>query len=449
MKKRIDQYSFGYDLLKYVIAKPIFKSFYKKIEVVGAEKIKKGESIIFAPNHQNALMDAMSLVLMLKKQTVFMARADIFKTPFLVKFLTFIKILPAYRMRDGISNLQKNDGSFDATVAALQHKENPICVFPEGNHGPDRRLRGLVKGIFRIAFMAQEPSADKPMVKMYPVGIDYGHYHKYRTTLLVNIGEPIEVSKYWEAYAENQPVGINQLRDALAERMKELMVHIETKEHYELFFGLKNYYNEVMRENMGLEASIYNSFLAGKEITEGLDRVLKESPHKIESIETKFKKYEFLLKKLNLRDWVVSKKSYSVLGNAFLVLLSLISLPLVLFGLIHNGIQFFLPPMMSKNIKDKQFKATFHYGMAMPLVWTVYIIFGILGLVLLPAWWMKIAYLLLMPFSAVFTFSYWVFLKKTWAKIRFGFNRKRKDYQELIALRKSLFEELDGALFGK
>ena len=124
--------------------------------------------------------------------------------------------MPIFRIRDGIENVKKNDEVFEKTVQVLHNCNNPLGLFAEGNHGDKRRLRPLVKGLFRIAFLAQEHFGDKPGVKIVPVGIDYGHYQHFRTTLFVNMGDPIEVSQFYDDYAENPVTAINRLKDAFA-----------------------------------------------------------------------------------------------------------------------------------------------------------------------------------------------------------------------------------------
>ena len=218
IEKTIDQWSLKYWLLKYLWAKNTFTLYYRKIELRNATIIPRNKAVIIAPNHQNALMDALGIVFMIPFQTVFMTRADIFAKPFIFKILTFLKMAPIYRKRDGMANLSKNEEVFDETTRILIDHHNPLCLFPEGNHGDRRRLRPLVKGIFRIAFKAQEAAKEEPMVQIIPVGIDYSHYQKFRQTLFLNFGQPIEVSEYWKQYEQNQALGINALRDRLIER---------------------------------------------------------------------------------------------------------------------------------------------------------------------------------------------------------------------------------------
>ncbi|MDD5184822.1 MAG: 1-acyl-sn-glycerol-3-phosphate acyltransferase, partial [Paludibacter sp.] len=121
-------------LKKYVIF--TFKRFYSEYIVVGRENIPTDCPVILAPTHLNALMDALAVhSISPENQTVtFLARSDIFKNKIVAWFLTGIKIMPAFRMRDGMENLGKNNDIFERCVEVL-HNNNAIGIMPEGNQG--------------------------------------------------------------------------------------------------------------------------------------------------------------------------------------------------------------------------------------------------------------------------------------------------------------------------
>jgi len=181
-----------------------FKRYYGEYIVVGQENIPDESPLIFAPNHINAFMDAIAVhsIAPYKQPVIFLARADIFNNKTAIKLLKFAKILPAFRMRDGMENLGKNNEVFEQCVEIL-HKNSALGIMPEGNQGEQRKLRPLVKGIFRIAFAAQQNSNVQPNVKIIPVGIDYGNLTKFGKHIIINIGKPIEVSEYMQSYAAN------------------------------------------------------------------------------------------------------------------------------------------------------------------------------------------------------------------------------------------------------
>lgn len=71
------RWSPGYAALKSYITL-VHRIYYKKVFVQGKENIPANKPVIFAPNHQNALMDALAVISTVNKQPVFLARADMF-----------------------------------------------------------------------------------------------------------------------------------------------------------------------------------------------------------------------------------------------------------------------------------------------------------------------------------------------------------------------------------
>ncbi|MCK5169159.1 MAG: 1-acyl-sn-glycerol-3-phosphate acyltransferase, partial [Bacteroidales bacterium] len=92
----IEKKNIGYTLLKPYVDR-ITKIFFR-ITSYNYEKVPTDEILIYAINHQNALMDALAILATSDTEPVFLARADIFKKRTVAKILTFLKILPIYRI---------------------------------------------------------------------------------------------------------------------------------------------------------------------------------------------------------------------------------------------------------------------------------------------------------------------------------------------------------------
>jgi 1-acyl-sn-glycerol-3-phosphate acyltransferase len=444
-KKSIDEWALDYSLLQHY-AMIFFRIFYRKICVINRQNIPRNEPVILASNHQNALMDAMVLVCNSGFQNVFLARADIFKGKLLIRFLTFINIMPIYRIRDGYENVKKNDIVFEKTRQVLRNKYNPLGMFPEGNHGDKRRLRQLVKGIFRIAFMAQEDYGDKSGVKIVPIGIDYGHYQHFRTTLFVNIGKPIEVSEFHGVFKENPVLAINQLKDRYATEQSKLMIDIQTEEFYDLYMHLRNIFNDHMRKKLGITGnSLHERFIADKRMIDLLNIELENNPDNLRQLDTQVTNYQKGLNKFGLRDWVLKKEKYSFLGLLLALVLKIVLLPVYLFGLIHNYPFYWFTEARVKNIKDPQFKSSFKFviGMVGLPVWYL-ILAGILAFIPIP-WGIKCIYILFLPVSGLFSFDYFIRAKKLLSRIRYTLlvSKGNMEIIDLRNLRKSILDHMN------
>lgn len=204
---------------------------YRKVQVVGLENIPKDGSVIFAPNHCNALMDAMVILRTRKEPTVYGARADLFENPFLASFLTFLKIVPMIRQRDGIRKVIKNLDIQEDIITVLEDNV-PFCMFAEGTHRAKRSLLPVGKGVFRIAVAAAQ-RFDKP-VYVVPVGLEYSDYFRFGGTSLVQFGEPVNVTEYIAARPEaGDAEHYRELTAILKERMSGLITYIPDDENYD------------------------------------------------------------------------------------------------------------------------------------------------------------------------------------------------------------------------
>ena len=241
-KENIEKYSARYALLKSVAGFWHNNVFYRKVIVLGSENIKPDDHVIFAPNHQNALMDALAVLFTHKGQPIFLARADIFKRKTIAAVLYFLKILPVYRIRDGFSSVKGNDEIFLKTIDVLKNN-NGLVILPEGDHAGFRRLRQLKKGICRVAFQSDEATGFTLNIKIIPVGLEFSNYSRFRQVLTVAYGKPIEVSEYFNSYKISPERALNELRSRLSDEMKGIMVHIESEQDYEAIDELRGMIN--------------------------------------------------------------------------------------------------------------------------------------------------------------------------------------------------------------
>lgn len=236
-KNKIQDYNRLYAFLRHYVDFNLHIT-YRRIKYVGLERIPEDGAVIYAPNHTNALMDALVILAMDKKQKVFVARADIFRNPKVAKILTFLKIMPIMRIRDGMEEVRKNTEIIHRSVDVLLDKV-PFCILPEGRHQAKHSLLPLSKGIFRIAIEAEELMDGRMPLYIVPVGLEYGNFFRFRSTVLVQIGNPINISEYMHSHAElTQPEIMNLMKEDLTERMKEVILYIPDDGYYDATLDL-------------------------------------------------------------------------------------------------------------------------------------------------------------------------------------------------------------------
>lgn len=395
---KIYEVSTTYTLVrKYVIW--VFRNYYNEYIVVGEENIPKDVPIIYAPNHLNALMDAMAVISVppYDKPKVFLARADIFKLAKpIVKFLRFSKIIPAYRIRDGYDNLDKNKESFQEADNVLMNNA-AMAIMPEGNQGDEKKIRQLGKGIFRIAFSTQQQLPAGESIKIIPVGIELGHLVKFGKHIIINIGKPIDVLDYMPLYNENPVDASNQLRSKLKGEMESLVQNLATEKYYACFKTTVDVVESHMLKEMGLNDNTLNRFYAGQKTAELLVKLEKQQPQEIEKLDVLCKSYNKELKKVNLRTKNLELSPQEIpapwMSNLQRLLYILIGLP----GFIVNILPFRIPTLFVKlmKIKYKGFYSSVYFAFSLlsfPLMYTLQSLL-IVALFSFP-WW---TFFLLLP----------------------------------------------------
>jgi 1-acyl-sn-glycerol-3-phosphate acyltransferase len=436
-KNNIEKYSAGYALLKSAANFWHTKFFYRKVIVVGRENFNPDDYLIFAPNHQNALMDALAVLFTLKGQPVFLARADIFKKKFIASILYFLKILPVYRIRDGFENVRSNDWVFDKTVEVLKNK-NGLVILPEGSHEGLRRLRQLKKGICRIAFQADEATGFKMNIKIVPVGLEFTHYSRIRQVLTVVYGKPIELKDYYDSYSRNQQKAMNELKERLSEEMQKIMVHIESDDDYEAIDELRGIVNGKYSDDISTPKLFRDRILINK-----LNRLKTSSEElykKICNLSLSIKKKA---RSLGIDYRLLEKKKHSITGMTGGILTLLVTLPVLFYGLLFNYIFYLIPNLALKKIIDVQFHSSIKYGISLFLALVFMPLYLILSLFIFSPWWIATAIFLTIPVSGLMAWSYLILYRriKGGLKIRNLIRNKNpefadlsKNYEELMLL---------------
>jgi 1-acyl-sn-glycerol-3-phosphate acyltransferase len=429
-KENIENYSFGYAVLKGCLQFWHNNVFYRRIIVIGREHLNPEDHLIFAPNHQNALMDALAVLFTLKGQPVFLARADIFKKKIVASLLYYIKILPVYRIRDGFRSVTGNDEIFDKTIDVLRNK-NGLVVLPEGNHEGFRKLRQLKKGICRIAFQAEEASDFKLNIKIIPVGLEYSHYSRYREVVTVVYGRPIEVSEFNELYSKNPEIALNELRSKLSSEMKRIMVHIDSEEDYEAIDELRNIINGRFSDKVQFPKLFRDRILIEK-----LNRLKIKNLELYKKICTLSLQVKEKAKALNIDYRLLAKKKHPpgwlIAGFAGLIA----ALPLFIYGNIFNLILLEIPNFQVRKIKDIQFRSSLKYGYSLALAIIATPIALFLSFRIFSPWWLSIIVFLSLPVSGLIAWLYYLEFNRITGGFRIR-NYLKSNNQEYLTLKKN------------
>jgi glycerol-3-phosphate O-acyltransferase / dihydroxyacetone phosphate acyltransferase len=108
----------------------LLRVFFRRVEVVGGERVPGDGPVMFTLNHPNGLIDPLFILCLSSRPVSFLAKAPLFRTPLVGWFVRTFECLPVYRKQDG-NDPAKNREIIERSVELLR-SGNAIAIFPEG-----------------------------------------------------------------------------------------------------------------------------------------------------------------------------------------------------------------------------------------------------------------------------------------------------------------------------
>ena len=420
-------WSIGYETLRTYVRFAFWLT-HKKIVVTGLDHLPKGKPIIFAANHQNALMDPLALACTNPLQTLWLARADIFKNKAVRPFLKFMKMVPIYRIRDGKDNLSNNEEVFNQVIQVLEDKQS-VALFPEAAHSGKRQMLPHRKAIPRIASEAEEKNKFNLGLQIIPVGIYYDHYWKFNRTLIVQYGEAIEIDGYRDCYAENPQNMMLALRDEIHDRLLPLTMQINSEKYYHDYEDIRMVAGEAYATKRFLSKdSALQLFYADQELISKIERLEADHPAVFEEIKKRTNNYFSELTSTGFTDDQITKATKTSFPKLLVQIFeSLLSLPLFAFGFLFNFIPYFLPRLtLTRKVKDPAFLSTFIFVAGLILFPVFYLIESLIiwSVTDLPS--LAMGTFILMPFAGKIAYNLLLFYQDLIRVIQLRIGKKRR-----------------------
>lgn len=411
-------------MLRYVTDAHILSSF-RRYRFLGREKLPKDGPVIYAPNHCDALMDPLTVLAMNHDDKVFVARADVFNNSFVHKMLTFFKMMPINRRRDGIRNMTKAGETIEKSIEVLNNGVD-FCILPEGTHRSMHSLLPIGKGIARIAYGAWQNQKDGAPLYIVPVGIEYGDYYRFRNTMLAQIGDPIDVGALLASrpgIAEHEAMDL--IRSEVGAGLKKNIVYIEDNEDYDAVWELSR-----IESGRVPGTNLVKRFKANKAAVEKIERFSREQPEAARTLYERARAFE--------KERVAAKVSLGSLHRnrsgikaVLCTLLALLTLPVFLVAATVSLPVWVAAELLIRNLEDRTFRNSFRCVVIVG-GWTVLLlVIGIVLLCCLKWYWALLAIAVIVP-APYAVYDYFELVRMTASHWRCLFNAKlRKEHQSI------------------
>ncbi|GAB5603783.1 lysophospholipid acyltransferase family protein [Thermus sp. FJN-A] len=154
--------------------------------VEGAERVPAEGPVILASNHLS-ILDPIAVGAGVRRPVSFLARADVFRLPFLSWLLPRLYAIPVERGQSDLSAVK-------SAIRALE-RGMAFGIFPEGTRSRTGRLQPFKTGVAAIALRTGSPVVPVAVVgtdQAWPVG---RKLFRLRRPIRVIYGEPIPVPR--------------------------------------------------------------------------------------------------------------------------------------------------------------------------------------------------------------------------------------------------------------
>lgn len=437
-----------YRFLKILIGFGI-RLYYKKIQVNHIENLHHDGPRILIANHPNTLMDAWILGQICKEPIHFMTKGTFFSTKLKSVFLRSLGLIPINRATESITKGVDNKSSFESCFQLLEEGKT-LVIFPEGNSFPERVLRQLKTGSARIALEAELRNQGELNLKIIPIGLIYLQPEKFRSSVVANIGPPIDHLHYLGDFELDNGRASKKLTKDFKYSIENLLIGSHAVE----FEGLADNVVKILSsryiesELKGVEKDVY----LFKEVYDRINTILVASPTRMKRIEYVYDKINLQLKQLEVqpdfldRDYRPMMFYRQMIQSTILIFLGL---PLFIYGFIHSILPFKLTDILvPKIVKDIEYYAP--VAVLLSLVFYPLNYVGFLYLTdyfLQLSFWEEVIYFISLPLVGMFAYYYYYYVKHVALKAHFIYMMNNEEdkvkslQNDREMLRKLIFED--------
>lgn len=421
--------------------------YYRRIKTIHSERLDgKGPRIIIA-NHPNTLMDAWIIGSSCKGKIHYMTKGTFFNSPWKKRLLMSLGMIPINRRDDSKTQGVSNNDSFELCYQLLEQGKT-LVIFPEGNSFAEKLLRKLKSGTARIALETERRNNGQLGLKIIPMGLVYLQPEKFRSSVLVNVGEEIDPLPYLELFKEDSLKAARQLTEVFRENLVELLVHAETPEHEsiadQVVSLLASSYVKDQNENLIQDVGFI------KRVNQSINHLAKTEPDRISEIEQLVYQLNWRTEQLRIRPDFLDRnyRAGMFMRQMLFSLIGLIlGLPIFIYGFIHNILPYKLTDKIMPHLtKDPEYYAPIAIllGLALyPLIYGAFL-FGLKQLFEIPLW-LQLIYYFSLPLFGLFAYYFFAYYKHIFFK--WIFITRMKDQRSALDAMKADREQLKNILF--
>jgi 1-acyl-sn-glycerol-3-phosphate acyltransferase len=346
-----------------MLARVVLKLFFRRIEVEGRSSVPAAGPVLFVCNHTNAFVDALLLMITLRRPITLTAKNVLAGNPLLGILMKATGVISFHRREDAAKGAdpRRNAGSLEQCRDVLR-EGGALCIFPEGVSHSDPSLRPFRTGAARIALDYVRQDGNPGALQIVPVALLYEDKDQFRSAVWLRYGEPLDIGAWLADHAETDA---QTLTEELLRRVEAVTLNYQTRrESAILSWGAEILATdgEAPRPLGWREGSVAAWFQLLSRLQTGYHALLSARPAEVEALTRRVRQYRAELRRLGIAPDEVYLPMHR--GKALFFLfreleLLLIGAPFALFGFVNHAAPYYLVKWIAKKLsKDKDHWAT-------------------------------------------------------------------------------------------
>jgi 1-acyl-sn-glycerol-3-phosphate acyltransferase len=329
------------------LAGALVRLYYPTRAVEGGERIPPDKPVVFVLNHPNGLLDPLLLRVATGRPARFLAKSALFGNPLGRLAMSAFGSIPVYRPSDSnarAADPARNEESFSRCRAALAHGE-ALALFPEGTSHSDPQLRPLKTGAARIVLSAEAEHDGALGVTVVPVGLYYERKARFRSRVLLVVGEPIAVAPLLPEYRRDERATVDALTDEIRARLDDVVLQAESRELLDGIARVARWVGDTDPHDLGARHA------RARELLAAYARLRERDPERVEAIAAEARAYARVLRHLGVRNpWALEIEMIRPGRVAFALASLFLALPLAIAGAVMGWLPYRLAGEVAKRV---------------------------------------------------------------------------------------------------